>query len=480
MRLNRKRVLSKMWGFLGSVSIRTKIVGIILGSTLLISISFFFQVRASIFSVLEQKIQEQGSSIANDVAMRATELILVNDLYSLNELIYKTKQNYSDIRYVFVLDSQQRVLAHTFGEGFPLDLIGLNAENSASIERIIPITNGEEEIWDVSVPILEGQAGTARIGISNSSVLDTLYLLSSQLGWTILAILTISLFAAIALTWVLTDPILKMADATAKIATGDFSPRLARWANDELGDLAIAFNQMARELGRLDALRKQREELRHQLLVGVINAQEDERSRIARELHDSTSQSLTSLIIGLQNLEEHIDGLSIRSQIEAIKEETVKTLDEVHALAVQLRPAVLDDLGLEAALKRLVEYWQARNSVSVDLLVHIGKDRLTREIETTLYRIIQEALTNVARHAQATSVSILIEQRNEKIIAIIEDNGIGFDAQETLFSGRLGLLGMQERAELVKGKFTVESNLQRGTSIFVTIPMQAEIEFASA
>lgn len=421
--------------------------------------------------VLENKSQEQGISIARDVSARATDLILINDLYSLHKLLVETKENYPDVRYAFVVDSKNQVLAHTFGDGFPIELINVNHAGANVYQKTILIDSSEGAIWDVAVPIFDGKAGTARIGISDNSVQQTLKTLLAQLGWTVLAVLAGSLLAATALTWVLTKPILKLVEVTKKVAKGDFSPRVERWANDEIGDLEVAFNRMTEELEKAEIIRKEREHLRRQLLEGVILAQEEERRRIARELHDSTSQSLSFLMIGLKNLENYCDDPEITSQVARLREEAGKTLGDVHALALQLRPSVLDDLGLMAALTQLVSEWQEHFKVNVDLLVHIGKDRLPGSVETALYRIIQEALTNIAKHADADSASVLVEQRNGDVVAIVEDNGVGFDIVKSAENGRLGLLGMKERAELLNGKLVVESSIKQGTSIFASIPI---------
>jgi signal transduction histidine kinase len=470
------RLIRKSWGIFGGVSVRSKIFGLVLGSTLLLSLSIIYQVRITLHDVLETKSQEEGISVTRDVAARATDLILINDLFSLHKLLVETKENYPDVRYAFVLDTEKQVLAHTFGDGFPLELIDLNAVESGRYQNTVIIDAGEDMIWDVAVPIFNGQAGTARVGISDASAHRILQILSTQLVLTILVVLSISLLAATTLTWVMTRPVITLAEAAQKITNGDFTPRVERWADDEIGDLSTSFNQMANELGRMDVIRQEREQLRRQFFDGIISAQEDERKRIARELHDGTSQSLTSLIIGLRNLSETCGSSDLRPQIQQLREETNRTLDDVHALAVQLRPAVLDDLGLKAAVDHLVEEWQSRHRIVTDVCVYLGNIRLSDYIETAVYRIIQEALTNIAKHAQASSVSVLVERRNSDVVTIIEDDGQGFDIKNAPNSGRLGLLSMQERAELLGGTLVVESTPKQGTSIFVTLPENSHLK----
>jgi len=151
-----------------------------------------------------------------------------------------------------------------------------------------------------------------------------------------------------------------------------------------------------------------------------------------------------------------------------------QTLDEVHDLSMRLRPRVLDDLGLAAALERLVSEWQARYKIPVDVIIQLS-NRLPGEVETAIYRIAQEALTNIARHAQAKSASILVERRDDVVRVIVEDDGVGFDINTNHGERHLGLLGMRERAELLNGTLVVESTHGHGTSIFIEIPLQSEI-----
>ncbi len=466
-----RRLLQRLWEWAGSVSIRTKIFGIVLGTSLLLSAAFIFQVRLALYHFLATEAQQQGISIARDLAARSTDLILINDLYSLYQLLKDTQANFRDVRYVFVVSPEGEVLAHTFEGGFPSGLLGVNRVEQGMFEHTVVLQTDEGLVWDVAVPIFEGRAGTVRVGVSDQSVRTTLLTLLSQMAFTLVVVLAASLLAATFLTWVLTRPILDLVEAAQAVGRGDFSVRIRRWANDELGDLADAFNQMASDLGRMEDLRREREALRRQLLERVIRAQEEERRAIARELHDSTSQYLSSLMMGLRALANTTDSPLVRQQAEELRQIAAQTLEDVHRLAVQLRPAILDDLGLKAALEHLCHEWQHRVGVAVDLLVHLPRERLPEAVETALFRIVQEAMTNVARHAQASQVSLLIECRDGAVIAIIEDDGRGFDPNTVDRRQHLGLLGMRERAALLGGQMEIESREGQGTSIFVRIPI---------
>ncbi|MDO8547923.1 MAG: sensor histidine kinase, partial [Nitrospirales bacterium] len=209
----------------------------------------------------------------------------------------------------------------------------------------------------------------------------------------------------------------------------------------------------------------------------LLEVQEEERRRLARDLHDQTGQSLTSLLIGLRTLEDASTLEATRVQARNLRTITAQALDEVKRLAIGLRPALLDDLGLEAALKRLAKESAKTYGVSVDLHVKgLPNHRLSPPVETGLYRLAQEALTNTGRHAAARNVSVLLTCSESSVKLIVEDDGRGFDVEKALrlpgSSNHLGLLGMRERVALLNGTISVESTPGGGTTIYVQLPLE--------
>lgn len=224
--------------------------------------------------------------------------------------------------------------------------------------------------------------------------------------------------------------------------------------------------------------RKQAEAERLDLLRRMALAQEDERRRIARELHDQVGQTVTGLSLGLKTLEAVLGGPAldpaVQDRLAWLRSLAANIGQDIHRAAVDLRPAALDDFGLPSALAALAGTLAQRHGIVVDVQVLGVAERLPPEIETVLYRIVQEALTNMVKHAEAGTASVLLEHRTAGIKLIVEDNGTGFDAE----SGpdderpRLGLLGVRERLRLVGGSLEVESARDAGTTLFVEIPLQ--------
>ena len=216
--------------------------------------------------------------------------------------------------------------------------------------------------------------------------------------------------------------------------------------------------------------------VRRELIRKLVTTQEEERTRIARELHDQTGQQLTTLIFGLNSLKRQSLPAAAHEALDELISFARVLIEDVHSIALSLRPPVLDVFGLDSALQDYGQKWSGRSEIAVDI-ESIGFDarRLPSEIETTIYRIVQEALTNIMRHgADATLVHIRVVWQGDQVTTTIEDNGPGFDVVALLSlppeKRRLGLLGMQERTMLMGGALTVESTPGHGTTIRFQLP----------
>ena len=227
--------------------------------------------------------------------------------------------------------------------------------------------------------------------------------------------------------------------------------------------------------------RAEAERARTEYLKRLVFAQEDERRRIAREMHDQFGEQLTALAVGIRALKESaVDHPDMQPQIDAIESVAQRLDRDVDQLVWELRPTALDDLGLRAALANYIQDWSNRVGVCAKLHTSgLMDDRLPPDSETALYRIAQEALTNVAKHARAANVDIILERRADSVLLIVEDDGVGFDAALAGGGQGFGLLGMQERAGLVGATLEIESTPGHGTTVLVRMTAGAPADRAA-
>jgi len=262
---------------------------------------------------------------------------------------------------------------------------------------------------------------------------------------------------------------LKQAEASLQRERDQLEVRV----QERTAELSEANRALRKEISR----RERAEAAHREVLRRLVTAEEIERGRVSRELHDQLGQDLTALKLGLQIVRKRQScPPPVRESVSRLEQLTDSLMRDTHRLAWDLRPAALDDFGLEMALRRFVEEWAALTGVPVDFHSRgETRRRLSRDIETTLYRITREALTNVLRHAKAHRVSVLLERHTKQISLIIEDDGQGFNATAllgaTATAGKMGLLGMQERAAMAGGSVQIESSPGAGTTVFARLPL---------
>lgn len=241
---------------------------------------------------------------------------------------------------------------------------------------------------------------------------------------------------------------------------------------------AVALYGKALRAARVAALAEsvaERDELRRQLLV----AEEVERQRLARELHDEVGQHITAIGLGLQSVADASPpGSDVEARTAELRQIVSRLARELHSVAVRLRPRALDDFGLDAALTAYAQDWSRTTGIAVDVHASHGPDRLPMAVESAVYRVVQEGLTNIARHSGSTRAGIVVERRNGDLVTVIEDSGVGFELESiTRVPGRqLGLRGIRERAELLGGSMDVETSPGEGTTLFVRIPINHSAE----
>jgi two-component system sensor histidine kinase UhpB len=270
--------------------------------------------------------------------------------------------------------------------------------------------------------------------------------------------------------WVLRkalDPLDRLQAAVDAIRRGatDVRVQLGDNSDERFDRLADTFNQMLVQLA-------QSAQEMQQLSRQILQAQEDERYRLARELHDEAAQSLTSLLVHIRLLERANNPTEAQRHVQELRELTARALEDVRRVALDLRPTILDDLGLAAALEWRIDEFNKQEGVRATIAVAGLDRRLPRETELVLYRVGQEALSNVSRHAGASTVNVTLRREGDRCVLQVADNGVGFDpARIDPQAGHgLGLVGMRERIAMIGGELEVAAQPGAGAQITARVP----------
>jgi signal transduction histidine kinase len=320
------------------------------------------------------------------------------------------------------------------------------------------------------------------------------------LGWSSLLTVVVAVLLAWGAAQSIRRPVERLTREAKRLARGELDQPIAPAGADEIGQLAAALEVMrqalarafedvstanadlerrvedrTRELSQLYAALQQQDERRGQLLRKVIAAQEEERKRLARELHDETSQQLTALAMQLEMLAPELQKPVNIARLNEGRALVSRMVDDLHRVIYDLRPSMLDDLGLLPAIRWFAERRLAARGIAVHFEFPETPPDLSPEARTAVYRVVQEALTNIERHARAETVMVACSVTGDRLILEVEDDGAGFDPEamrQPRETGQgLGLLGMRERLSLLDGTCDVESQPGQGTRVVVTLPL---------
>ena len=474
----------KSW-LLDSTGVRTKLMGIYILVAFFFAIWITYYTQSILHAYSEEQIREQAAAIARDIASRSTEYVLTDNFYGLQQIIEETMRNNNDILYLFFMDNNSTVIGSSLPEGISQELIDANVAGDKN-NRVKLLKTEEGFVWDAAVPIIisetltDGEIGQVRIGLSQDRWSKAIRSIGTSIFFSIVLITLIASVFVFILQKVITDPIIKLVQGTKAVAAGEFSYRVSsEVAKDEIGDLVEAFNQMAERLEISHNEMQNSERMRQILLEKVISIQEEERKRIAIELHDETGQCLTGLKLSLKSLEQSLPGGELKKRMSNLHQEFSDTLETIHDLILELRPKVLDEKGLVGALRHYTREYGNKINVGVNLdLDDINGVELNHETATSIFRIVQEAITNTAKYADASEISITAKQQNDNLLFIIEDDGDGFNVDEVASNGRksLGLFGMKERATLIGGNLLIDSSPGLGTTVYLRVPNKEVIK----
>ncbi len=480
----RRLISAFSWRVL-SIPIFFKILGIGFLSAILFGGVTLLQTRAStsqiLYQLLEQRALSMGRSLADTIERPAS----TGDFFAVMQHLEEAKKTFPEIRYIIVRDQGGKVIASTFEKNVPPDLLNLPERPCPPDCSAQTLGSSEGLIVDVHFPIAGGYAGTVQLGVLDRMVSHELAVLTRMVLWGLILCAAVGICMALWLTSILTRPIHHLVQSANRIREGAFETRALVFSNDEIGRLALAFNQMGEALMRYRQEVQAKEKVRLSLIERIVQVQEDERKSISRELHDHFGQSLLALLLQVQSgckySPDQCEFAHSPGSLCTCVENTIRQIiGDVHRLAWGMRPSILDDYGLDSALARHIEEITKTAGFEIDYQFTSpdGLKRLPSRIEVPLFRIAQEALTNIVRHAKASHASVVVLRQLHEITMLVEDDGQGFDIAMAQEKGDqcLGLMGMKERVNLLGGGFVVESAPGEGTTIRVRIPLSEEHE----
>ena len=476
-----------------------KIMGIGFMTAVLFGAVAFYEIRVGVYRTHYRVHGETALYISQAMAARLAPFLRAQDIPSVNDDLNQTMLEFPDVRYIVVQDRAGRILAHgfTFPKEAPPDLVGRGGDLCASCHasispeaipadlievpsrlmlepgQIRAYTRHRGLILDVNVPIENTDGASLRLGVGDTVIAREIAKMTQSLLWSLGLCVLMGLSLSILLAYWMVRPIRNLVETTLRVGEGDFHARATVFWNDEIGGLAVSFNQMAERIESYKCEVQEKEAARVALIGKIVQAQEEERKRVARELHDQLGQSLSTTLL---TIESHCGNCTARTEhCNGLRQNIRGLIDEVRQMAWDVRPSILDDYGLDLALARYAEEMSKRlpYPIEYECVAPAKMMRLPAEIEVTLYRITQEAVTNIIRHAEATHACVVLICRGKEVSLIIEDNGRGVDPAADAGKS-LGVMGMKERAALVGGSFMIESQLGKGTTVRVIIPLSGD------
>ena len=470
-------------------SLYYRINGIILGVILVLSLIIGALMVRITRSLLERQMENRGIEIATSIGASSSNDILLDDHYALSSRITANRNHADDVRYIIICDFAGRLLIDTFLGKFPaglpqdispLPLPGSGDGEGELVAKVTTYSSNEGPIREVTVPIEKGAIGYVRVGMSARS---SRKLLSATIRrFLFITVLVCLLASAVAtlLAHLIVKPIHRLVAAVHQIRKGNYSVRAEVRDDAEVGHLAQAFNEMTASLkaeavenSRLLEELRAKEAARTHLLNKLFSVQEDERKRISRELHDESGQSLASMLAYLKLLSSKLDTEPQKELLLQARNVVTEIMGNLRSMAVELRPPVLDDLGILTAMRKYIDNFSRQQGCAVVCSFPDTEPRLDGTVSLALYRILQESLVNVARHAKASTVHVLVAAEDRQILLSVSDDGQGTTEAElaqAFGNNRLGIFGMRERAELLGGSFAMDSHPHCGTTVTATLP----------
>lgn len=466
--------MKKFAGFLLSLPIFFKIMCVGAMVTTLFSVVTVYQFKVGLTRFLYSDLREKTLASARSISDAVAHDIAVRDVMSIYETLKRQKTAMPDIQYIYVLGADGNMLAHIpFHDTAPVAMPV--SGNQTDVVRLI---KGEGHYTiEAQSPLFGGKAGWVKIGVSDAGIRKAFRTFTTALVTVLVVCIIFGHGMAFFLASVMVKPINQLTRASRRIREGDLTARAGVHSTDEIGKLAETFDQMAESLKKNQEEIERKESERRVLVERLVQVHEEEKRHIARELHDHVGPSLSSILLRVESLSRTTDGNTegIRGDVGELSDMVRGAIEDMRKMAFTLRPDILDDFGLESAMKQYVDFFRKHADVRVEFSYAemSNSNRLPEAVETAFYRILQEALSNVRRHSKARHVSVIVIHGVDEATLVIEDDGIGVSAVDSTRStdGGMGIAGMRDRAFLLRGTFSIDSEPGKGTGIRVSIPL---------
>ena len=458
---------------------------------------------------LENELYKRGLALASDLAKFTASSVLNNDLPTLRRFVnHSMKQDY--VRYAMIADPQGTIIMHSDLSQVGKQLVTGTDGNPRHIPikglKLATLPEQSERHCDLSAPIeLSGAVlGTVFLGYSYMAVEQEIASAGRQIVAFGLVAIVLGGFGAYILASLITSPLRRIIQATEHVARGNLTLSLTIRRKDEIGILAESFNKMAEELARhrsrlqnlvvertrelenankclteeiderkrtQDELRVSRERLR-KLALHIQYVREEEAKRIAREIHDELGQAMTALKFDLHWMDGRLpdNRQLIREKIDTMSQLIDATIKTVRRISSELRPGILDDFGLSAAMEWQTREFSGRTGISCAFASGPETIVTDQDRSVALFRIFQETLTNIARHAHATEVNAMLTETSKDIRMRVSDNGKGITENQIADPRSFGVIGMHERVHYLGGELKIYGSKGRGTTVEVSIP----------
>lgn len=464
--------------------LHAKINRIVIGILVIVFAMMGFLIFDMMNNLTKEETAIRGYEIGNYIGVLSSEEILQDNQYLVFTRIKKTCDMNRDVRYIIVTDYRGQVFTSTINRYYPQGLPQTISIPTDKESLTTYYNSNEGIITEIIVPIEGGKVGAVRVGM-NSDTMDLLlrHMMVNFFLFTAL-LLILAAFFGNTLTAQLVRPIENLAAASFEISKNNYNVQVPVLSEDEVGRMTQAFNEMVRELkakneaeAYLIAELQEKEDNRNMLLRKLYTMQEDTRKALSRELHDGAGQSITSILAYLRILYSQTSDPKQQQLIDATRDIVADVLNEMRQMALDLRPPSIDDIGVVQTMEKYFYRTIEHNDLDGVFIAGDEVPRIPDEISLALYRILQEAMTNIIRHADASKVDVAIQYQQGTLFFNIQDDGRGFSEEQAESARRndhIGLYGMKERVELLKGLFKIKSAPNQGTNIMISIPLEEE------